>query len=312
MNYYDCLGISKTASQDEIKKAFRKKSLLCHPDKPTGDAEKFKQINEAYQTLSDEHKKKVYDMQQNGGIPNINGGFHPHHGHHNMNDVMNMFFQNGFPGNMHQTMNPNINMNTNMNKGANIAPKFKVFYNGKPLQRKPPVIVQRVEISLEQSYTGGVIPLEISRWIDVDNVKTMEKENIYVKFPKGIDNNEMILLREKGHTFNSTQQGDVKVIFNVKNETPFVRNGVDLIYNKTISLKEALTGLEMNIDHINGKKYKVDTVSNFCIINNNSNTSLPNLGMTRENVTGKLIINFKVEFPKTITPENREKLKECL
>ena len=58
MSYYDCLGISKTASQDEIKKAFRKKSLLCHPDKPTGDAEKFKKINEAYQTLGDEHKKK--------------------------------------------------------------------------------------------------------------------------------------------------------------------------------------------------------------------------------------------------------------
>jgi DnaJ family protein B protein 4 len=306
MNYYDCLGISKMASQDEIKKAFRKKSLLCHPDKPSGDAEKFKQINEAYQTLGDEQKKRIYDMQQNGGIPNNGKGFNPHFTHHNMNDVMSMFFQNGFPSNMQHNINPNGHRQNNNSA------KFKVFYNGKPIQRKPPIIVQRVSITLEQSYTGGVIPLEISRWINVDNIKTMEKENIYVKFPQGIDNNEMILLKEKGHNFNTTQQGDVKIIFNVKNNTPFVRNGVDLIYNKTISLKEALTGLDMNIDHINGKKYKVDTASNFCIINNNSNTSLPNLGMTRENITGKLIINFKVEFPKTITTENREMLKRCL
>jgi len=59
MNYYDCLGISKNATQDEIKKAFRKKSLVCHPDKPTGDAEKFKKINEAYQTLRDSEKKDI-------------------------------------------------------------------------------------------------------------------------------------------------------------------------------------------------------------------------------------------------------------
>jgi len=101
-------------------------------------------------------------------------------------------------------------------------------------------------------------------------------------------------------------------VFNIKNDTVFIRKGVDLIYNKTISLKEALTGLEMNIDHINGKKYKVDTMNNFCIINNESKTSLSNLGMTRENVTGKLIINFTVKFPENITMENRKKIRELL
>jgi DnaJ-class molecular chaperone len=298
MNYYDCLGVSKTASQDEIKKAFRKKSLLCHPDKPNGNAETFKKINEAYQTLSDEHKKRIYDMQQNGNIPN--NGFNPH----DMSNVMSMFFQNGFPR--------NLNPQQNQGKYTNANTNFKVFYNGRPIKKKNPVLMQHITISIEQSYNGGVIPLEINRWIMVDNVKTVEKENIYVKFPRGIDNNEIIVLKGKGHAIEDSEQGDVKIVFNITNDTVFIRKGVDLVYNKTITLKEALTGLEMDIEHINGKKYKVDTVKNFCIINNNSNTSLPNLGMTRENVTGKLIINFKVEFPKTITPENREKLKECL
>ena len=294
MSHYECLGISKQASADEIKKAYRKKSLLFHPDKPNGDAEKFKKINEAYQTLSDPQKKNIYDIQQKGGIPrqgNIPHNFHPQ----NMNDVMSMFFNDGFPGNPIPQANPN----------------FKVFYNGRPIQRKPPAIVEKITISLEQSYNGGVVPLEINRWISVNNIKNMEKEQIYVKFPKGIDNNEIILLKDKGHMLNG-MSGDVKIIFHIKNDTVFVRKGVDLIYNKTITLKEALTGLEMNIEHVNGKKYKVDTVNNFCIINNNSNTSLPNLGMTRENHTGKLVINFTVKFPDTITPDIRDKLKELL
>ena len=294
MSHYECLGISNQASADEIKKAYRKKSLLFRPDKPNGDAEKFKKINEAYQTLSDPQKKNIYDIQQKGGIPrqgNIPHNFHPQ----NMNDVMSMFFNDGFPGNPIPQANPN----------------FKVFYNGRPIQRKPPAIVEKITISLEQSYNGGVVPLEINRWISTNNIKNMEKEQIYVKFPKGIDNNEIILLKDKGHMLNG-MSGDVKIIFHIKNDTVFVRKGVDLIYNKTITLKEALTGLEMNIEHVNGKKYKVDTVNNFCIINNNSNTSLPNLGMTRENHTGKLVINFTVKFPDTITPDIREKLKELL
>ena len=294
MSHYECLGISKQASADEIKKAYRKKSLLFHPDKPNGDAEKFKKINEAYQTLSDPQKKNIYDIQQKGGIPrqgNIPHNFHPQ----NMNDVMSMFFNDGFPENPIPQANPN----------------FKVFYNGRPIQRKPPAIVEKITISLEQSYNGGVVPLEINRWISTNNIKNMEKEQIYVKFPKGIDNNEIILLKDKGHMLNG-MSGDVKIIFHIKNDTVFVRKGVDLIYNKTITLKEALTGLEMNIEHVNGKKYKVDTVNNFCIINNNSNTSLPNLGMTRENHTGKLVINFTVKFPDTITPDIRDKLKELL
>jgi DnaJ family protein B protein 4 len=294
MNYYECLGISKEATTDEIKKAFRKKSLLLHPDKPNGDAEQFKKINEAYQTLSDPQKKNIYDIQQKGGIPR-NGGM-PHNFHPNMDEVMSMFFNNNFPDQSQTTNN---------------TARFKVFYNGMPARRKPPVIIEKVTISLEQSYMGGVAPLEINRWIVNNNVKTMEKENIYVKFPRGIDNNEMILIKDKGHNLDG-MNGDIKIVFNIKNETIFIRRGVDLIYNKNVSLKEALTGLEMNIEHINGKKYKVDTVNNYCIINNNSNTSLPKLGMVRDNHTGKLIINFTVDFPKTLSVEVREKLKEIL
>lgn len=78
-NYYEILGISKDASQDEIKKAYRKKSKELHPDTSTGDEEKFKQVREAYDTLSDPNKRQMYDNPNPfgdifGGINiNING-----------------------------------------------------------------------------------------------------------------------------------------------------------------------------------------------------------------------------------------------
>ena len=68
MDYYNILGVDKTASQDQIKKAYRKLSLQFHPDKKTGNAEKFKQINEAYQILGDE-EKKIYDQQKEQPMP---------------------------------------------------------------------------------------------------------------------------------------------------------------------------------------------------------------------------------------------------
>lgn len=306
MSYYECLGISNNSSSDEIKKAYRKKSLLFHPDKPSGDAEKFKKINEAYQTLGDSQKRQIYDAQQKGGM-NINGNINPG----DMNDIMSMFFKNNFPGGhpFHPPSNHPSQQPSHPSNQSNT--RFKVFYNGNPIYQRPSVITEKVTITLEEAFAGGIVPLEINRNILNNNLKTTERENIYVKYPRGIDNNEMIVLKNKGHQVNGIS-GDIKIVFTIKNETIFIRQGVDLIYNKTISLKEALTGIEMNIQHINGKKYKVDTKTNFCVINNNSNTSLPNLGMTRENHTGKLIINFSVKFPETIDLEVRNKLRELL
>jgi DnaJ-class molecular chaperone len=307
MSYYKCLGISETSSPDEIKKAFRKKSLIFHPDKQSGDVEQFKKINEAYQTLGDAQKRKIYDMQQKGGMfHGMPGGF----SQHNMNDIMSMFFNNHFPGHNPAAV-PQQHPHQQHPHQQQSNSHFKVFYNGTPIHQKPAPITENITITLEESYMGGIIPLEINRTIINNNVKTAERENLYVKFPRGIDNNEMIILKNKGNQTNGVS-GDIKIIFTIKNDTIFIRQGVDLIYNKTITLKEALTGIEMNIHHINGKKYRVDTSNNFCVINNNSNTSLLNLGMTRESHTGKLTINFSVKFPENITPEVREKLKELL
>ena len=120
MDYYKILGVSEKSTKDEIKKAYRKLSLQYHPDRPNGNSDKFKQVNEAYETLSDNEKKMHYDMGRGigprgmrGGMP---GGMHGMPSH--PEDFFKMFF-GGMPGGMpgvHMNMGP---MNANIPR-ANI------------------------------------------------------------------------------------------------------------------------------------------------------------------------------------------------
>ena len=88
MDYYSILGIDKSTNADNIKKSYRKMSLKHHPDRPNGDAELFKKINEAYDVLGDPQKKRNYDMTGNSeGNPFMRGGMPP-----GMNDLFSSIF----------------------------------------------------------------------------------------------------------------------------------------------------------------------------------------------------------------------------
>ena len=163
-NYYEILGVSKEASFDEIKKAYRKLSLKYHPDKNGGEDSKFKEINESYSVLSDQSQREMYDMKMAG--PNIQGI--PNGMHFNPNDIMNMFFgmgQGGPPG-----MPPFF-------QGGNV----HIFRNGVPVNinmntlQKPTPIVKSLEITLDEAYLGCKKPIEIERWVQEDNIKSLDQ-----------------------------------------------------------------------------------------------------------------------------------------
>ena len=106
---------------------------------------------------------------------------------------------------------------------------------------KTEAIVKHIEITLDKSYTGCTVPLEITRWIH-GVIKQEETETIYVTIKPGVDDNEIIILREKGNILNEKNKGDVKVIVKIINNTEFERNGLDLIYNKSYHLNSRLLG----------------------------------------------------------------------
>jgi DnaJ-class molecular chaperone len=302
MNYYESLGINKNASKDEIKKSFRKLSLQHHPDRPNGNSEKFKEINEAYETLSDPQKKRMYDLRNSGGIPGMSGMSGMHNmgsmpGMGNPEDFFKMFF-GGMPGvQMHMgQMNPNI-------PRANINIRRMMM---------PSTIHKKLTISIEEAFKGLNYPLEIEREVyEEDGSIRRESEKIYIDIPKGVDTNEMIIIRGKGNCNQMKAYGDIKVIINVENDTKFVRQGLNIYYIKEITLKEALVGFDIEFKHLNGKNYNMNH-SGHGVINPSSQLNMDKMGFQRGDHIGALIIKFKIEFPKQLTEEQKSTLLEIL
>lgn len=305
-NHYETLGVEQTASVDEIKKAYRRLSLQYHPDRnTTPDAVgKFQKINDAHEILSDKQSRAEYDMQLKG-IGNVFNHNGPEFS--DINNIFNAFMSgmngmNGIPG-----MNgmPNIRIfNTGNHQG----------FSGQFTQQinKPPPIVRNIELTLEQSYTGGSFPIQINKWVLINGVENEEMQTLYISLPPGIDENEMVLLRNQGHQISENVKGDVKVNIKIKNEGVFKRQGLDLIYSKTITLKEALCGFSFDLKHVNKKIFTFNNKVNTTIIKPGQQKIIPQLGMTRETHTGNLIVIFDISFPDTISVENMEKLREIL
>lgn len=285
--YYEILGISRDASMEEIKKAFRKLSLKYHPDKcnDQDSNSKFQRINEAYETLYDIEKRKIYDLNQR---------ISPKSYQENVN-ISNLF-ENLF--------NMNLNKQTS---DSNIFPNDHIVNQ----LQKPAPLIETIIINFEQTYFKQTIPLEIERSIVEEKGKVKEKERIYVDIEEGIDENEMIILRNKGNINHLGVQGDIKVFVKINNKTEFKRNGLNIEISKDISLKNSLCGFSFTIDHINGKNYKLNNEKGNIIYPHFVKT-IPNLGFKRGNQTGNMCVRFNVIFPKSIDKEKIEKLKELL
>ena len=315
-NFYNILEVPDTASIDEIKKSYRKLSMIYHPDrnKSPDATDKIRKINEAYETLGDATKKQEYDMMLKNPNPFAKMGMGMNMGQHtgggiNMEEMLaNMFGFGGMP--MH------MNMNMNMGHGPDIfsafGPNVRVFHNGQQVNisqmQKPTPIIINTNIPIDKILTGTTVPLNIDRWIMENGNKVFEQETIYVDIPKGMDEGELIILRDKGNSLRDDCKGDVKIVIKIDNNTDFRRSGLDLLYEKTINVKEALCGFSFELKYITGKVYTI-TNNSGNIINNGYSKIIPNMGFTRDNHTGNLIITFNIKFPDKISPEVIESLK---
>jgi len=312
---YDILGVSKDASPAEIKKAYRSLSLQHHPDRNQGNEDaklKFQEISSAYETLSDPAKREVYDAEESG-IPM--GGFNMHSmdGDVDIGHIFNMMFA-GMPG-MHGM--PGGGMHSMQGGGG---PNIRIFHGGHPFDhlfqgiQKPPPIIKNIQITLEQAFSGCSIPLEIERWTcnNAENIKYSEIETVYLAVPPGIDDNECIVARGQGNVINDEVKGDLKIGVKILNETDFKRQGLDLIYKKTVSLKEALCGFTFEMVHLNGKTLCMNNTTSHTIIRPGFRKIIPNLGMQRENTRGALIIDFDIAFPEMLSADKIEVLNTVL
>jgi DnaJ-class molecular chaperone len=255
-------------------------------------------INEAYETLGDEAKRDEYNRSRNNPNPfmrmNTGGGGMDMP----MDDIFNMFFGGG--------MNPfgmaGMPGMPGMPQGARVH-----IFNGSPIGfqhaiSKPVPILKTINITMDQVLSGANMPLEIERWNVENGIKVFETETIYVPIPQGIDDNEMIILRDRGNVLNEQAKGDVKVIVKITNTSEFKRAGLDLIFEKNITLKEALCGFTFELNYLSGKSYTLNN-NKGNIIPPEYKKMYPGMGLTRGEHKGNMIIHFHVEFPEKLTEE---------
>lgn len=273
-NPYDILGIQPSASKEEMKKAYRKLSLKHHPDRG-GDEEKFKEISSAYETLTNPELNNSAGKFPTSGGTNVN-----------IDEMFKAMF----------------GMNVNLGEGLS--------HIHRQMQKPPPILLT-LPISIEQAYNGCSIPIQIERWVMNNNVKEIEKETIYVNVPQGIDNNELIVFREQGNITNDKLKGDIKIFIKVENKSIFKRDGLNLIYQKEISLKEALCGFSFDIEHISGKKFRINN-GNGTVVGVNYQKVVQGLGMIRGEHSGNLTIMFKIKFPNKLTEEQVKIISDTL
>ena len=229
---YSILEIPKDANDQDIKKAYRKLTLQYHPDRnnSTDAEEKIRKINEAYEVLGDKEKRMLYDSGANqSGFPS--GAFQGV----DINNIFNMFFNGG--GIPQQT-------------------GFRVFHNGFPHLMKPAPILHTLNLTLEQSFKGCSVEIKIDRTVSVGASVSYETETFNISIPAGIDQ-EQFIIQEKGNACENCK-GDVIVNIHIENNPPFSRRGRDLIYSKTLTLKESLCGFSCEVVHPSGETILIE------------------------------------------------------
>jgi curved DNA-binding protein len=216
-DYYAILGVSKTASEDEIKKAFKKLARKYHPDvnKEPGAEDKFKEINEAYTVLSDAEKRRYYDQfGTSAGRPGWQPP--PGQGGGNVGDFSD-FFQQLFG-----------NLGGRGGFGGNIEDLFGTGRRGRDLEAE-------LQVSLEEAYRGG------------ERVVSVNGERLSVRIPAGVREGNKVRLQGKG-----TAGGDLFLIMKVSNHPVFRLEGDDIYATVDVPAPIAVTGGEVRVPTLDG------------------------------------------------------------
>lgn len=283
-DYYEVLGVSKNASDDEIKKAYRKLAIKYHPDKNPGDKEaeaKFKEINEAHDVLSDKQKRARYDQFGHAGVGGAGGGnpFGGQGGAFNFNgQTFNFDFGSGSP---FDDILGNI-----------------FGFGGARRPRRGADYQTSVTLTFEEAIFGT------TKIIDIDGKDTK------IKIPAGIDDGMSIRLAGKGGPApeGGTERGDLYVRIKVKPHKHLTREGAIILSEEHIDMVDAALGCEIDVETVDGSvTMKVPAGTQSGTPFKLSGHGVP---MRADGDRGPHIVTIIVETPKNLSKKQKELLEE--
>jgi molecular chaperone DnaJ len=348
-DYYNILGVEKHASKEELKKAFRKLAHKYHPDKNKGDDKKFKEVNEAYQILSDESKRAQYDQF---GSANPSGGFSQggfdgfdFSGFGNaqgfdmgdLGDIFGEFFGGGMSSRKKRGRDISTEIDISFEEsvfgvtrkilltkqsfckscsgsGGQPGSKFETCKTcngqGKVREMKRSILGTFSTVKSCDTCLGvGKIPSEKCKSCSGKGVERNQEE-IQIKIPAGISNAEMVRMSGMGEAVPGGSAGDLYIKINVKPHGTFKRDGANLVMDLSINLTDALLGFTHKLKTLDGDlDVKIPEGVSHGGLLRVKGRGVPISGSKR----GDIIIRIKINMPNKISKKARdliEKLKE--
>ena len=350
-DYYEVLGVSRGASEDEIKKAYKKMARKYHPDLNPGDKaaeEKFKEVNEAYEVLSDADKKARYDQYGHAGVdPNFGaggfgGGFDGSFDFGDLGDIFGSFF-GGFGG--ARRTNPNAPQ-----RGESIRMSIAISFEEAAFGCEKAVTVERYE-TCDTCHGNGCAPgtspevcpdchgtgtVQVRRQTPMGVFATSspcpkcggkgriihqpckdcrgsgmvrKKKTIQASIPAGIDNGQTISIRGQGNAGkNGGPAGDLLITITVRPHEMFRREGTSVLCEAPITFTQAVLGAELEIPTIDGK------VKYTLPEGTQSGTTFRLKGKGIPSINGRgrgdQYVTVYIETPKNLNKEQKEALKK--
>ena len=298
-DYYDVLGVGKSASADEIKKAFRRLAIEHHPDRG-GDETKFKEINEAYEVLSDPEKRKKYD--QLGADWNQPGGFQPPPGWEAQQPGGRFYQYGGGDG------GGGVQFEFG---GTGFSDFFEAFFGGgrgrsafggfggrQATAERGADVEADIMVTLEEALHGS------TRTVSLRRAGSNKVENYQVKIPRGVHEGQRIRLRGQGEAgVRGGKSGDLFLRVRLARHPDFTVEGSDLIYEAKIEPWRAVLGSELLVPTLEGKvRLKIPSGTQGGQRFRLRERGLPGVSGKR----GDLYVVVQINLPKKITERERE------
>jgi len=281
-DYYKILGVEKNASEDEIKKAFRKLAHAHHPDKSGGDEAKFKEASEAYAVLSDKKKRAQYDAYGSSGATGGGTGFDPSGFGFDFSGFGGSGFGNGVQFD-----------------AGDLGDILSSIFGGKRVRRGRDIAVD-IELSFQESVFGAQRKVVI-------NSKLVKQKEVSIAVPPGIDDGQMIRMSGMGETLEGGVPGDLFVKVHVRKHPYLRKEGHNLLMNLEVKLSEALLGVKKMVGTLDGEiTLKIPAGTKHGTILRVKNKGVP-VGANRR---GDLYVRVSVEFPEKLSKEAKKLIEE--
>ncbi|ESO84820.1 hypothetical protein LOTGIDRAFT_221747 [Lottia gigantea] len=313
VDYYSILNLTRSAADADIKKHYRKLSLKFHPDKNEGNhnaIDKFRQVSEAYDVLSDPRKRAVYDQFGEEGLKNgvpVGSGetgawTQGYTFHGNAEKVFRDFFGGDNP---FQEFYDRVDGDLSMGFGG---------LHGRGHKKQDPSIERDLYLGLEEVFHGCTKKMKISRRVmnEDGHTSSIRDKILTITVKTGWKPGTRITFPKEGDQGPNNVPADIVFVVKDKPHPRFRREGTNLIHTARVPLGKALTGCTVEINTLDDRVLHIPIND---IIKPGFKKVVPGEGMpvsTDPSEKGDLVIEFDIEFPHSLTPEKKDMVRKAL